>query len=57
MIKCKKGKGRGSKKERGHAFRRETNIKMNLRGIRRDVMDWINLAQVKDEYRALVNTV
>jgi hypothetical protein len=30
---------------------------MNFRGIRWDAMDWIDLAQVRDQWRALVNTV
>jgi hypothetical protein len=33
------------------------NIKMNLREIGWGVMDWIDLAQDKDQWRALVNTV
>jgi hypothetical protein len=33
------------------------NIKMDLRKIRWDGMDWIDLAQDKDHWRALVNTV
>jgi hypothetical protein len=33
------------------------NIKMDLRGIRWDGMDWIDLAQDRDRWRALVNTV
>jgi hypothetical protein len=33
------------------------NIKMDLREIRWDGMDWINLAQDRDQWRALVNTV
>jgi hypothetical protein len=33
------------------------NIKVNLREIARDGMDWINLAQHRCQYRALVNTV
>jgi hypothetical protein len=33
------------------------NIKMDLREIGRDGMDWIDLAQVRDQWRALVNTV
>jgi hypothetical protein len=33
------------------------NIKMDLREIGRDVMDWIDLAQDGDQWRALVNTV
>jgi hypothetical protein len=33
------------------------NIKMVLREIGWDVMDWIDLAQDRDQWRALVNTV
>jgi hypothetical protein len=33
------------------------NIKMNLRGTGWDDMDWIDLAQHRDQRRALVNTV
>jgi hypothetical protein len=33
------------------------NIKMVLRGIGWGVMDWIDLAQNRDQWRALVNTV
>jgi hypothetical protein len=33
------------------------NIKMDLREIGWDVMDWIDLAQNRDQWRALVNTV
>jgi hypothetical protein len=33
------------------------NIKMDLREIGWDVMDWIDLAQDRDQWRALVNTV
>jgi hypothetical protein len=33
------------------------NIKMNLREIRWDGMDWIDVAQDTDQWRALVNTV
>jgi hypothetical protein len=33
------------------------NIKMDLREIGLDGMDWINLAQDMDSWRALVNTV
>jgi hypothetical protein len=33
------------------------NIKMDLREIGRDGMDWIGLAQNMDQWRALVNTV
>jgi hypothetical protein len=33
------------------------NIKMNLREIEWDGMDWIDLIQDRDQWRALVNTV
>jgi hypothetical protein len=33
------------------------DIKMDLREIEWDGMDWIDLAQVRDQLRALVNTV
>jgi hypothetical protein len=33
------------------------NIKMDLIGREWDGMDWINLAQDRDQWRALVNTV
>jgi hypothetical protein len=33
-----------------------TNMKMNLREIEWDGMDWIDLAQDMDQWRALVNT-
>jgi hypothetical protein len=33
------------------------NIKMDLREIGRDGMDWIDLAQDRNQWRTLVNTV
>jgi hypothetical protein len=33
------------------------NIKMDLREIRWDGMDWIDLAQDRDQWRALVNVI
>jgi hypothetical protein len=33
------------------------NIKMDLRETGWDAMDWIDLAQDRDQWRALVNTV
>jgi hypothetical protein len=33
------------------------NIKIDLRKIGWDSMDWIDLAQDRDQWRALVNTV
>jgi hypothetical protein len=42
----------------GRSRRRWTdNIKMDLREIRWDGVDWIDLAQDRDQRRALVNTV
>jgi hypothetical protein len=35
----------------------ESNIKMDLREIGWDGMDWIDLAQIIDRWSALVNTV
>jgi hypothetical protein len=35
----------------------EDNIKTDLREIEWDGMDWIDLAQNRDQWRALVNTV
>jgi hypothetical protein len=35
----------------------EDNIRMNLREIGWGGMDWIDLAQDRDQWRALVNTV
>jgi hypothetical protein len=32
-------------------------IKMDLREIGRDGMDWIDLAKYRDQWRALVNTL
>jgi hypothetical protein len=37
--------------------RLDDNIKMDLRKIGSGVTDWINLAQDRDQWRALVNTI
>jgi hypothetical protein len=51
------GKPEG-KKPLGRPRRRwENNIKMDLREIGWGGMDWIDLAQDRDQWRALVNTV
>jgi hypothetical protein len=48
----------GGKRPLGRPRRRWVhNIKMDLREIRWDGMDWIHLAQHRDQWRALVNTV
>jgi hypothetical protein len=33
------------------------NIRMDLQEIGREVVDWIHLAQDRDQWRAVVNTV
>jgi len=35
----------------------EDNIRMDLRKIGRETVDWIRLSQVRDQWRAVVNTV
>jgi hypothetical protein len=48
----------GNQKERYLPKRRWVDhIKMDLREIGWDGMDWIDLAQVMDQWRALVNTL
>jgi hypothetical protein len=51
------GKPEGKRPLRSPRRRWVDNIKMNLRGIGWDGMDWIGLAQDRDQWRALVNTV
>jgi hypothetical protein len=51
------GKPEG-KRPLGRPRRRwEDNIRMDLREIRWDGMDWIDLAQDRDQWKALVNVV
>jgi hypothetical protein len=46
------------KRPLGRPRRRWVNkVRIDLREIGRDGMDWIDLAQVRDHWRALVNTV
>jgi hypothetical protein len=40
-----------------HPRRREDNIKTDLRETGWDRMDWVHLAQVRDQWRAFVNMV
>jgi hypothetical protein len=54
---CRMGKPEG-KRLLGRSRRRwMNNIKMDLRDILWDCIDWIDLAQDRDQWRALVNTV
>jgi hypothetical protein len=50
------GKPEG-KRPPGRPRRRWVDIKMDLREIGCDGVDWIDLAQDRDQWRALVNTV
>jgi hypothetical protein len=49
------GKPEGMRPLRRFRHRRVDNIKMNLRGIGWGGMDWIYLAQDRDQWWALVN--
>jgi hypothetical protein len=40
-----------------HKGRWEGGITIDLREIRSEVVDWINLAQDRDQWRAVVNTI
>jgi hypothetical protein len=51
------GKPEGKRPPRRTRHRREDNIKLVLRKIGWEGMDWTDLAQDSDEWRALVNTV
>jgi hypothetical protein len=51
------GKLEGKRPLGGPRRRYVDNIKMNLREIGWDGMDWIHLAQGRDQWRALVNMV
>jgi hypothetical protein len=46
------------KRPRGRPGRRwEENIRIDLREVRWESVDWMHLAQDRDQWRALVNTV
>jgi hypothetical protein len=51
------GKPEGRRPLERPRHRWEDNIKMDLREVGWGGMDWINLAQVRDRWRALVNAV
>jgi hypothetical protein len=51
------GKAEGRKPLGRPRCRRVDNIKMDLREIGWGRMDWINMVQDRDQWRALVNTV
>jgi hypothetical protein len=51
------GKPEGKRPLGRHRRRWEDNIKMDLQEVRCGGMDWIELAQDRDRWRALVNAV
>jgi hypothetical protein len=51
------GKPEGKRPLGRHGHSWEEDIKMDLKDIGWDGMDWIELAQDKDQWRALVNTI
>jgi hypothetical protein len=51
------GKPVGKRLPGRRRHRWEDNIKMDLREIGWSGMNWVNLAQVRDQWRVLVNTV
>jgi hypothetical protein len=51
------GKPEGRRPLGRHGRRWEVNIKKDLREIEWGGMDWIDLAQDRDQWKALVNTV
>jgi hypothetical protein len=51
------GKPEGTRLLGRHRRRWEDNIKMDLREVGWGGMDWIDLAQDRDRWRALVNAV
>jgi hypothetical protein len=57
MYRILVGKPEGMRPLGRPRCRWEDNIKMDLREIRWGGMDWIDLAQDRDQWRALVNMV
>jgi hypothetical protein len=51
------GKPEGNRPLKRPRYKWVDNIKVDLREIGGDGMDWIYLAQVTDQWRALVNTI
>jgi hypothetical protein len=51
------GKPEGKRPLGRHKHRWEDNIKMDLQEVRSGFVDWIELAQDRDRWRALVGTV
>jgi len=51
------GKTKGKRSLRRRTHRREDDIKMNLRAVGYDCLDWINRVQDRCQWRAVVNTV
>jgi hypothetical protein len=51
------GKPEGKRPQGRRRRRSVDNIKMDLREIGKDEVDWMDMAQDRDQWRALVNTV
>jgi hypothetical protein len=54
-ILVRRPEGKTSLKKSGRRY--EDNIRMDLRGVEWEVVDWILLVQDRDQCRAFVNTV
>ena len=57
MHRILMGKPEGKRPLGRHRLRWEDNIKMDLQELVCEVMDWIEQAQDRDSWRALVNAV
>jgi len=51
------GKPEGKRPHRRPRRRWGDNIRMDIKEIRREVLDWFHLAQGKTQWRALVDTI